>query len=189
MEFQAKKNKKLYSYWFNQKFVNNIPLQTNADGCGVYYCLFADLCAKYSSHNLLVRTEIELNMSRYRKQNQYSILMQKKHLKIKEFIHPSYFWMDSSKILVRFLELICRWIHQPSIVSCTSDGFVRRFGQILEIHLSFPSDDCAYCQQSAARGARVRNLMLKSTLKPFLHLQIGKVIMSTGLLLHYNIII
>ena len=57
MEYQAKKNKKLYSYGFNQNFVTNIPLQTNADDCGVYTCLFADLCAKDGNHNLLVRTE------------------------------------------------------------------------------------------------------------------------------------
>ena len=77
MEFQAKKNKKLNSYGFNRNFVTNIPLQQNADDCGVYTCLFADLCAKDGNHNLLVRTEIELYMHRHRKQSLYSILMQK----------------------------------------------------------------------------------------------------------------
>ena len=69
MEFQAKKNKKLYSDGFNQNFVTNIPLQPNADDSGVYTCLFADLCAKDGNHNLLVRTEIE--MSRKRLYNQF----------------------------------------------------------------------------------------------------------------------
>ena len=61
-----------------------IPLQTNADDCGVYTCLFSEWCGKDGNHNLLVWTEIELNMPRYIKKILYSIIKQKNYLKIKK---------------------------------------------------------------------------------------------------------
>ena len=75
MEFQAKKKKNSYSNGFDQHFVTNIPHQPNADDCGVYTCLFAELCAKDGNQHLLVRTDFELNMPRYRKKILKSILI------------------------------------------------------------------------------------------------------------------
>ena len=43
-----KKNTNLYSYGFDHHFATNIPPpQPNADYCGVYTCIFAELGAKY----------------------------------------------------------------------------------------------------------------------------------------------
>ena len=77
-EFQTKrKSQKSSPFGFGKYFINNIPQQENADDCGVFMCMFADLCSKDGYHSALLSPDFVINMESYRKKMLYSIIMQK----------------------------------------------------------------------------------------------------------------
>ena len=64
-------------FGFGKYFINNIPQQENSDDCGVFMCMFADLCSKDGYHSALLSPDFVINMESYRKKMLYSIIMQK----------------------------------------------------------------------------------------------------------------